>query len=352
MKPVGVVVATMSASASQHDSSVIIIGGGPAGLAASIALARLGHSVELIERSDRLGGRLCRLDSLSPDLKPASEEANNLINEIKGEKKINVDLSRKAVSVSSEGPNFKVELDDGKIIEAKALVIATGLDEIPPGLVPEYGHGFKEGVISSIELEEMLRENRLSGRGKKKPSSVVFIQCVGSRTERRGVPYCSTLCCTNSIKNALELKRLDPSMEVVVLYIDIRTSGLGQEALYREARRQGVRFIRGQPSLVIEKGEDLVVCGENTLLRELYEIPADLVVLATGVRQSPEELLFRDELEIRQGTTGFPSAEGTAVSGIFLCGSAKHPMDLPTAMADARSCALEVHLFLEGQNKK
>jgi heterodisulfide reductase subunit A-like polyferredoxin len=262
-------------------------------MAAAATLARLGHEVDLVERSDKLGGRLSRLDALSPGLRPARGEMDKLVKELKG---VNIHLSRTVSSVSSDASGLKVELDGGEALRADALLIATGLEEVPPGLVPEYGHGAMDGVVTSIELEEMLRRGRVAGRSGAPPSSAVFIQCVGSRTERRGVPYCSALCCTNSVKNALELKRIDPNMEVTVLYIDLRTAGPGQEALYKEARRNGVRFVRGQPSLVIEKGGRLVVCGENTLLRELYEMTADLVVLATGLRQSPQELLFRDEL--------------------------------------------------------
>jgi len=323
----------------------VVIGGGPAGLTASSVLARLGHEVELVERRSGLGGRLSRLAGLFPDGRPASAELTPLLGDVL-DVEVNVRLSRSVVSVASTGDRFTVELDDGAAIDAGAIVLATGLDEVPPGAVPEYGHGLREGVVSSLELEDMLRIGRVTGRGGIKPRSVVLVQCSGSRTERRGVPYCSALCCPTSVKNALALKRLDPGMDVTVLYIDLRTSGPGQEAMYREARRAGVRFVRGQPSMVLEKDGQLVVCGENTLLRELYELPSDLVVLATGLRQSPSELLFRDELGIHQGTSGFPSRDAS-IEGVFLCGSARGPMDLPAAVIDARSCAVEVHLYLE-----
>jgi len=240
-----------------------------------------------------------------------------------------------------------VELDDGRRIEADAVVVATGLEGVPAALVPEYGHG-RKGVLTAQELEERLSAGAPLIEGELR--SAVFVQCVGSRTERRGVPYCSALCCANSIKNALALKLEDPSCEVAVLYIDIRTTGPGQEALYREARRRGVRFIRGQPSLVTERDGRLLVCGENTLLRELYEIPADLVVLATGLRQSPSNLWMFDDLGIAQGTAGFPCLDGSRASaeGIFFAGSARGPMDLPAAERDARACALDVHEHLRG----
>ncbi len=333
------------------DLEVLVIGGGVAGMATALALAQLGHPVMLMERSSALGGRVSHLNLLFPDLRSASEEVERLAMAVKAEERITVRMSREVVSLSPRDDGFSIELDDGTTIASGAVVMATGLDEVPPSLVPEYGHGAKDGVVTSIELEEMLRSGRVVGRSGAPVRSAVFIQCVGSRTERRGVPYCSALCCANAVKNALALKHLDPSVEVTVLYIDLRTTGAGQENLYREARRSGVRFIRGQPSLVLEKSGQLVVCGENTLLRELYEVRADLVVLSTGLRQSPENLLLMDSFSVRQGLAGFPAAD-SGVKGLFLCGSAKGPMDLPTAIADARSCALTVHLFIEEKKGK
>jgi heterodisulfide reductase subunit A2 len=333
----------------KEESDVLVIGGGTAGMAAALALAQLGRRVALVEQSPSLGGRAARLSALLPDLRPASEAVDGMRKAIEAEERITVLTSREVVSLSSDREALTIELDDGSALASEAVVVATGLDEVPPALIPEYGHGAKEGVLTALELEERLRAGRVVGRGGAPIRSAVFVQCVGSRTERRGVPYCSALCCANAVKNALMLKRLDPSMAVTVLYIDLRTTGVGQEELYRQARRSGVRFIRGQPSLVLEKGGDLVVCGENTLLRELYELRADLVVLSTGQRQSPANLLLLDSMGIRQGLAGFPAAE-SGVPGLFLCGSARGPMDLPAAIADARSCALAVHSYL-GEKK-
>lgn len=331
--------------------NVLVIGGGIAGMSASRALSSLGHPVTLVERTGSLGGRAVHLGRTFSDVRPCAVAIAPLAEQVLGDPRIEVVLSREIVSWGREGGTHVVELDDGRRIEAGAVVIATGLEGVPAGLVPEYGHGLRRGVLTSQELEDRLSSG--DPLVEVDLRSVVFVQCVGSRTERRGVPYCSALCCANSIKEALLLKLEDPAREVTVLYIDIRTSGLGQEGLYREARRRGVRFIRGQPSLVTERDGRLLVCGENTLLRELYEIPADLVVLATGLRQSPSNLVMLDELDIAQGTAGFPRLNGsrTSVEGIFMAGSARGPMDLGAAQRDARACALDVHDHLERKRK-
>lgn len=325
---------------------VLVIGGGVAGLTVSSTLSSLGHAVSLIERSGSLGGRTARLSALFPSMGSPYAVIDPLIENVLGDANVQALISAEAVSGGWDGGRPFVELGDGRRLEAEAMVIATGLEAVPAGLVPEFGHGLRKGVLTSQELEERIAAQEPLADGGLR--SVVFVQCVGSRTERRGVPYCSGLCCANSIKNALALKRQDPSVAVTVLYIDIRTTGVGQEALYREARKSGVRFIRGQPSLVTERDGRLLVCGENTLIRELYEIPADLVVLATGLRQSPSNLLTLDGLGVAQGVAGFPLMDGsrTGAEGIFIAGSAKGPMDVPTAVRDARACALDVHEHL------
>lgn len=310
----------------------------------SNALSLLGYDVTIVERAPMLGGKVYALHHPFPGIGSGMDLLASMIDQIKEGPHIHVKTSLTLESWRFDGSQGLAELSDGTAIRADAMVLATGLEEVPPSLIPEYGHGLKSGVLTTSELEEML------SKGKSpivvEARSVVFIQCVGSRTERRGVPHCSTYCCTSSVKNALLLKNEDPSREVTVLYIDLRTAGPEQEALYREARCRGVRFIRGQPSLVMEQEGKLLVCGENTLLRELYEIPADLVVLATGLRPCSSNSIMFDDLHIKAGPTGFPEKNATPRNRVFLAGSVKRPMMMEEAIRDARAAALDVHEHL------
>lgn len=329
---------------SMSDGQILVIGGGLAGMVVARSLATLGHRVVLVEQGPMLGGRAIGLHGIFPRSNERDMVLTPLLKEVEGNEMIDVHLSCQLVSWRvAEGTNWG-ELSDGTVIRSTALVLATGLEGIPPSVVPEYGHGSKQGVMTTIELEERRERGEALTAGELR--SVVFIQCVGSRTERRGVPYCSALCCASSIKNALSLKEEDPTREVTVLYIDVRATGAEQEDLYREARRKGVRFIRGQPSLVMSRDGRLLVCGENTLLRELYEIPADLVVLATGLRTSPRNLRLMEGLGVPHDGYGFPSPPGGA--GIFLAGSMKGPLDIGGTVRDAKATALDVHEYLNG----
>ncbi|WP_019176680.1 FAD-dependent oxidoreductase [Methanomassiliicoccus luminyensis] len=327
----------------------MIIGGGIAGISAALALADLGHAVEIVEKEASLGGQAGHLAITFPGGAPGSGVVSSLVEKLSGNGGIKVDRGARLSSLSRLDGRFEAELDIGGTVSADAVVLATGLEPISPSAYPELGYGVHKGVVTSWELESMMDDGPVSKADGSPAKRVVFVQCVGSRAERKGVPYCTGACCPNAIKEALALKERDPAAEAYVLYIDIRTSGKGQEAMYRRARKAGVRFIRGQPSMVVEKDGGLVVCGENTLLRELYEIPADLVVLAVGSRQSPENLLLLDMLGVRQGASGFPEHFQTS-DGVFLAGSAEGPMDIPTTVASARSGALAVHSYLTARS--
>ncbi len=320
--------------------NVLVIGGGIAGMTAAAALAELGHGVVLVEHEPRLGGRLAGGAALFPDLAPAVLVAG-------AEARLRasgaeVRRSTSLTSLSSDGPSRRAELSDGTVLDVASIVLATGLESIDPAVVPEYGHGRIGGVVTAAEMEELLSKDFSIEIA---PRTVVFVQCVGSRSERKGVRYCGATCCATALKQALLVKRAVPSAEVYVLYIDLRTPGKGQEDLYRQARRAGVHFVRGMPSLVLQRQGGAVVCGEDTLQRQLYELGADLVVLAMGVRQSPANLALFDQLEVGQTTWGFPAADGTRTTadGVFVCGAAEAPKDAAAAMAQAEACALHVH---------
>ena len=270
---------------------VLVIGGGPAGLMVAERLGEQGRQVVLVERSGHLGGRLRHLGKVYPDLMPGPELSERLAGPLG--KKANATVMHGCdvveVTAAEGGYTAVVQGQESIRISAKAVVLATGLDPIDVGMIPEFGHGRYPDVITSLELEEMIKDFDPVGVRRpsdgKVPKNVVFIQCVGSRVETRGVSYCSTICCLNAIKNATLIRKALPQVQCYVLYIDVRTHGRGYERAYKEARANGVRFIRGQPSLVRATPDGkLLVGGENTLLQELYEIDAGLVVLSVGLQ--------------------------------------------------------------------
>jgi heterodisulfide reductase subunit A-like polyferredoxin len=323
------------------DRKVMVIGAGVAGTAAVSALLDLGVQVVLVERSHSLG-------SVDLDQKNGKMLAFNRSNIVMVERS---DAFRIEVESTQGGCRQR------SVHDVDAVILATGLVPVDAGLIPELGLGRLGNVISSSQLEGLLASSeeirRPSDGGP--VSTVVFVQCVGSRVEKRGVPYCSAVCCTSAIRCAILLKERDPKVGVYVLYIDIRTVGKGEEAMYKQARQLDVKFIRGQPALVAQqpRSERLLVCGENTLLRELYEIPADLVVLSVGWREDPLNLeLFRglgvemDQEGLIKIGDSLGQAVTTSAKGVFVAGSASAPMGIEEARAMGTQAAHAASAYL------
>lgn len=241
------------------------------------------------------------------------------------------------------------------IIEFKVgtIIVATGYDLLDASAIREYGYGEYPNVMTCLELERMINAAGPTG-GKvirpsdgKTPKRVAFIQCVGSRDERwRG--YCSGFCCMYTIKNAILLKDHYPDLEITIFYIDMRTTFKGYEEFYRRARELGVKFIRGKPAEVSEDPNtgNLVVCSENQLTGKAMSLEADLVVLSqSAVPRVGTDKLTRT-LNITTDGSGFlleahPKLKpiDTSTSGIFICGSAQGPKDIPFSVAQGSAAA-------------
>ncbi len=339
---------------------VAVVGGGIAGLQVSLDLARLGHEVTILEKNDRLGGRLARLHCIYPTMLSSQDLLSSRLNDILSNAAIEVRTKTEVTTITGCPQDFELNAssEGGEIkFKSDAIVLATGLETIDPKIIPEFGHDRYQDVLTSLELEEMLRSDSPTHGELKRPSDgevpriIVFVQCVGSRAEKRGVPYCSVTCCAGSIKNAIRIKERLSEAEVFILYIDIRTAGKGLEDLYKQARRKGIRFIRGQPSMVLEKNGKLMVMGENTLIRELYEIPADLVVLAVGVKPLASTMKLMRQTGIEMTSEDLPregplSSVLSSQEGIFLAGTVESPKDVRETIMHADACAQKVDEYL------
>ena len=233
------------------------------------------------------------------------------------------------------------------------IIVATGYDLLDASAIKEYGYGVYPNVMTCLELERMINAAGPTGGKVIRPSDgeapkrVAFIQCVGSRDERwRG--YCSGFCCMYTIKNALLLKDHYPELEIHIFYVDMRTTFKGYEEFYRRAREMGIRFIRGKPAEVSEDPTtgNLVICSENQLTGKAMSLEADLVVLSqSAVPRVGTDKLTRT-LNIMTDGSGFlleahPKLKpiDTSTSGIFICGSAQGPKDIPFSVAQGSAAA-------------
>jgi heterodisulfide reductase subunit A len=234
------------------------------------------------------------------------------------------------------------------------IIVATGTDIYDPTILDEYGYTRYEDVLTSVELERLLNAGGPT-KGKvlrltdgKPPKSVAFIQCVGSRSQRRGQPYCSNICCMNTIKSTLMLKEHYPDIDVKVFYIDIRAFGKGFEELFRRSKGMGVRYIRGLPGSIKEdsKQNDLVLTVENTATNELEKHHADMVVLAVGLQPPEDSKTIQEMLTLQRTAEGFfleahPKLQpvDSATRGIFFAGCAEGPKDIRESVTQASAAA-------------
>ncbi len=323
------------------NKDVLVIGGGISGIISARSLSAQGHKVYLIEKEAHLGGnarhifRTWKGDDVQKQLK-------SLIDEIEADRNVRIYLGAEIKDVEGFVGNFKTKIEcKGKeeVIEHGAVIIATGAMEYKP---KEYLYGEDPRIITGLELDKRFIEDDTSLQDIK---SVVFIQCVGSREPER--PYCSKVCCTHSIKNALHLKELNPEMDIYILYRDIRTYG-ERERLYLEARRKGIVFIRysleSKPEVTRENNGLSIKVKDHVLKRNII-IQPDLVVLASAIIPYKDEELAQ-LFKVPLNEDGFfveshpklaPSEFAT--DGVYLCGMAHYPKPIDEAIAQSKAAA-------------
>jgi heterodisulfide reductase subunit A len=318
--------------------TVVVIGGGPGGLAAARAVGELGAPVMIVEARERLGGTPISANyaALTPEFRPASEAMAEMIAAVEALPNCTVRTSTRVAARAGEAGDFRLALTGtggaDETVEAGAIIIATGFDHFDPGRETQmYGYYEYE------DLEAQLKEHKVvvPSTGKA-PEHLCFIQCVGSRDRRIGNTWCSKVCCGIATKESIEVKRLVPSCKVYIFYIDMRMYGFWEDQLYWKAQEEhNVNFIRGIVTEVIRRGDKLVVKGEDTTMGRPVEAPMDMVVLSVGMEPSKGTIEIAKALEIPRESHGFIATVGapldtvtTPVPGIFVAGAAAGPKDL------------------------
>ncbi len=245
-------------------------------------------------------------------------------------------------------------MSDEEIVEkVGTIVVATGLEPYDPTVMDEYGYTRFENVLTSLELERLVnaggptRGELIRPTDHRRPRSIGFVQCVGSRQARKGGSYCSNVCCMNTVKSSLVLKEHYPDLEVKVFYMDIRAFGKGFEDLYTRSRRLGVQYIRGLPGSV-EETEDrsLRVAVENGAGGALEFHTLDMLVLAIGVKPSAKTQKLQEMLGLQLSPDGFfleahPKLQpvDAATRGVFYAGCAEGPKDIKESVTQASATA-------------
>ena len=325
----------------QVDQSALVIGGGIAGITAAKTLSSQGYHSYLIERNDRLGGQALNIHETWQG-EDVQRNLENMISEVEADPNIDIILNAEIKKVDGFIGNFITTVqttDNSQELAHGVTIIASGATELKP---EQYLYNQDPRVLTSLELDRRLMDKDPDLTQTK---SALFIQCVGSRIPER--PYCSKVCCTHSIKNALEMKKLNPGMDVYVLYRDMRAYGL-REDLYREAREKGIVFFRYNPDqgldVGIEEGQ-LKVHFKDTGIRRTMEISPDLLVLATAITPPVENPLAQQYKVALNDDGFFMEAHAKlrpvdcATDGVFICGLAHAPKPIDESVAQAVAAA-------------
>ncbi|UCF05286.1 MAG: CoB--CoM heterodisulfide reductase iron-sulfur subunit A family protein [bacterium] len=325
--------------------SVLVVGGGVAGMSAALNLDAQGIKVYLIEKKGRLGGKLNNLARVYPANLSAFELSRTMV-EMVGSSRVEAMASTEIASITGYIGNFDVSTTNGNF-KVGSIVLATGGDIYAPG--DEFEYGRYENVITNQELEDILYQSKGTVEiGGDVTGTVAFIQCVGSRDPGKN-PACSRFCCPTTIKQAIRLR--ESGVNVVVLHRDMRTVGARAEEHYRHARELGVRFVRYTPERPPH------VAGDGTRARRLeirelalgrtLEIDVDHVVLAAGmVPNETSTARLQDILKVPRGADGFfmelHSKLGpveTTTEGVFVAGCVSGPKDIADSIAQGAAAA-------------
>ncbi|MCJ7654073.1 MAG: CoB--CoM heterodisulfide reductase iron-sulfur subunit A family protein, partial [Dehalococcoidia bacterium] len=246
-------------------------------------------------------------------------------------------------------------------IEVGTIIVATGMDVYNPTQLDEYGYTRFENVITSMEFERLIcgggptEGHLVRPSDHKAPRRIGFIQCVGSRTENRGYPYCSNVCCMNTVKDSLLIKEHDPDAEIFVFYMDIRAFGKGFEDLVRRSREAGVRYIRGMPGEIREDStaRNLLVKVENTTTARVEEYELDMVILSVGLEPKADLKRLVGILNLSQTSDGFlmeahPKLKpvDAPTPGIFFAGCVEAPKDIKDSVTQAGAAAARSSILL------
>jgi heterodisulfide reductase subunit A len=323
------------------NQTALVIGGGISGMSAARNLAEQGYATCLIEKSSALGGQARDIYQTWRG-EDVQQNLAKLIQQVQTNPKIDVCLNTELKQVEGFVGNFKSTLQrngNEKVLEHGIAIIATGASELKPD---QYLYGKDPRVLTGLDLDRKLIDG---DSVLKQARSAVFIHCVGSRIKER--PYCSKVCCTHSVLNALKLKEINPQVDVYIVYRDMRTYGL-REDLYREARAKGILFIRydDNKELRVNKDkEDLQVLFTSYVLNREMEIRPDLLILATAIvppKENPVAKLFKvpvnsDGFFVEAHVKLRPIDFST--DGVFVCGLAHSPKPIDESIAHGLGAA-------------
>ena len=251
-------------------------------------------------------------------------------------------------------------------VNVGSVIVATGFEVFEPTeMRKEYGYGKYDNVITALQFERLLSSfGPTEGKvfrpsDRKKPKSMGWIQCVGSRSEQLGFPYCSRVCCMYATKEASIAKEANPDMDITIYYMDIRAYGKDFQQYYDHAKDLGVKYIRGRPSSVYENPDkSITIKYKDTLTGKVEESTVDLLVLSTAIMPNKDNKRVGEALGIEVDENGFFKQDSLLTNpiqssrkGIFLAGCIQGPKDIPDSVSMASGAAAKAVAPIKDREK-
>jgi heterodisulfide reductase subunit A len=339
--------------------STMVIGGGVTGMSSALELADAGQQVFLVEKQDHLGGNVARLSLTAPYLDSAQDVLRTWISRVERHPNIRLFLNTELIELKGFNGNFKpkVKTEDGTDLEldAGSILVCTGFKEFDASKVAQYGYGKLPDVITSFELEAMLKRGKIETKSGKLPRYVSIIHCVGSRSEEFH-PYCSRVCCTAGLKYAFELKSALPDVKVSNLYTDMEAFGKGCEDFYLKAGAAGTSFMMFSkhqlPTIRAAApgdGCNMLISFKEQLSGEEIETPTDLVVLMVSMEPREDAGKVARLVNISADANGWfieshPKLDpvATTTDGVYIAGACQFPRDIPESVTQGRAAVARI----------
>jgi heterodisulfide reductase subunit A2 len=338
--------------------ATLVLGGGIAGLTAALELADAGNPVYLVECAYRLGGKIGRVDLTAPYLDAARDILHERLHRVGAHPHIQVFLGTRLARLDGHAGSFTALLRDEATthrVEVGSVVVCTGYQPFDAARAVEYGYGRLPDVITSFELEDMLRRGAVLTHTGAPPRDVAIVHCVGSRSERFN-SYCSRVCCMTALKYGHEIRSMLPDARVMDLYIDMHAFGKGCEDFYKRSSEIKTMFLmyrKNSPPAIRRaapgEGCGLIIDVHEMLSGEDIEIPADLVVLMVGMEARDDAEEVAHLVNISRDRHGWfieshPKLDpvATTTDGVYIAGACQSPKDIPDSVAQARAAAARV----------
>ena len=314
----------------------------------------MGKECVLVEKEDRLGGApiLSGYAKLVPSGEWAKDAIGGMVDRVAGDSAVKTVTGASVTKFDGEPGSFTAELSNGDKVEAEAAILCTGFTHFDSVNKPEWGFGTHADVVTTTQVEQMIS----SGQGVRcpsdgrKPKRVAILLCVGSRDRQIGREWCSKICRTVSANMAMVIREELPDCHVYIYYMDIRTFGLYETKYYWKSQEEfKVKYIKARIAEVTSDGDQLIVKGEDTLVKRPITIPFDMVVHAIGMDPNVENPTISDVFGVDLETHGYIDVANrygamgeTSRPGVFVAGSATGPETIDDSIAQGHAAAMAV----------